>query len=135
MAKPWQHGSCRLKHCRRSPDSPSRGGKLSSSRPSENKGRGSTWISHRWWETPPRPPAPAPAVAVIGLAGGRVRTRASGQGTGVHGLGWQEDKVACLQTLKGTPFSAAPHPAPPRCFLDAPQGEELVRDRQAHPGT
>lgn len=81
------------------------------------------------------PTAPAPEVAVIGLDGGRVLTRASGQGTGVHGQGWKEDKVACLQTMKGATFSADPHPEPPRCFLDAPKVDQMVRDIQAHHGT
>lgn len=80
------------------------------------------------------PTAPAPAVAVIGLDGGRVLTRASGQGTGVHGQGWKEDKVACLQTMEGTTFSADPHPEPPKCFLDAPKVDEMVRDIQANHG-
>jgi hypothetical protein len=78
------------------------------------------------------PMAAAPEVAVIGLDGGRVLTRESGQGTGVHGQGWKEDKVACLQTMKGATFSEDPHPEPPRCFLDAPKVDEMVRDIQAN---
>jgi hypothetical protein len=80
------------------------------------------------------PTAPAPEVAVIGLDGGRVLTRESGQGTGVHGQGWKEDKVACLQTMKGATFDADPHPEPPKCFLDAPKVDEMVRDIQANHG-
>jgi hypothetical protein len=81
------------------------------------------------------PTAPAPEVAVIGLDGGRVLTRESGQGTGVHGQGWKEDKVACLQTMKGATFDADPHPEPPKCFLDAPKVDQMVRDIQANHGT
>ncbi len=82
-----------------------------------------------------KPPAAAAAeVAVIGLDGGRVQTRQSGQGTGVHGQGWKEDKVACLQTMKGTTFSVDPHPEPPKCFLDAPKVDQMVRDIQANHG-
>ena len=81
------------------------------------------------------PTAAAAAVAVIGLDGGRVLTRASGQGTGVHGQGWKEDKVACLQTMTGATFSVDPHPEPPRCFLDAPKVDQMVRDIQANHGT
>jgi hypothetical protein len=81
------------------------------------------------------PAAAAPEVAVIGLDGGRVLTRASGQGTGVHDQKWKEDKVACLQTMKGATFRADPHPQPPRCFLDAPKVDEMVRDIQANHGT
>jgi hypothetical protein len=81
------------------------------------------------------PLAAAPEVAVIGLDGGRVLTRESGQGTGVHGQGWKEDKVACLQTMTGATFTEDPHPEPPRCFLDAPKVDEMVRDLQANHGT
>ena len=80
------------------------------------------------------PTAAAPEVAVIGLDGGRVLTRASGQGTGVHGQGWKEDKVACLQTMKGATFTDDPHPEPPKCFLDAPTVDQMVRDIQANHG-
>ena len=80
------------------------------------------------------PTAAAPEVAVIGLDGGRVMTRESGQGTGVHGQGWKEDKVACLQTMKGVTFSVDPHPEPPKGFLDAPKVDQMVRDIQAHHG-
>jgi hypothetical protein len=80
------------------------------------------------------PLASAPEVAVIGLDGGRVLTRASGRGTGVHGQGWKEDKVACLQTMVGETFSTDPHPEPPQCFLDAPKVDEMVRDIQANHG-
>jgi hypothetical protein len=80
------------------------------------------------------PTAAAPEIAVIGLDGGRVLTRQSGQGSGVHGQGWKEDKVACLQTMTGPTFSADPHPEPPRCFLDAPEVDKMVRDIQANHG-
>lgn len=80
------------------------------------------------------PTTPVPEVAVIGLDGGRVLTRASGQGSGVHGQGWKEDKVACLQTMTGETFDSDPHPQPPRCFLDAPKVDEMVRDIQANHG-
>lgn len=80
------------------------------------------------------PTAPAPAVAVIGLDGGRVLTRASGQGVGVHGQGWKEDKIACLQKMAGETFDTDPHPEPPKCFLDAPKVDEMVRDIQANHG-
>jgi hypothetical protein len=81
------------------------------------------------------PTEAAPEVAVVGLDGGRVLTRESDQGTGVHGQGWKEDKVACLQTMTGATFSEDPHPQPPRCFLDAPKVDDMVRDIQANHGT
>src|SRR5262249_59375392 len=86
---------------------------------------------------PPRrhpPPRPPPPVVAIGLDGGRLLTRATGQGPGVHEQQWKEDKVACLLALEGPTFATDPHPQPPRCFLDAPRVDEMVRDIQAHHG-
>jgi hypothetical protein len=80
------------------------------------------------------PSQPAPQVAAIGLDGGRLLTRATGQGPGVHDQQWKEDKVACLQALECPTFAADPHPEPPRCFLDAPRVDEMVQDIQAHHG-
>jgi hypothetical protein len=82
----------------------------------------------------PPPQRPAPQVAVVALDGGRLQTRATGQGRGVHGQQWKEDKVACLLALEGPTFAADPHPQPPRCFLDAPRVDEMVREIQAHHG-
>jgi hypothetical protein len=82
-----------------------------------------------------QPPQQAPPqVAAIALDGGRIQTRATGQGVGVHQQQWKEDKVACLLRLQGPTFAADPHPQPPRCFLDAPRVDEMVRDIQAHHG-
>jgi hypothetical protein len=88
------------------------------------------YIHHRRQE----PQGAAPEVVAIGLDGGRMMTRAPGQGVGVHDEGWKEDKVACLLTLKGQTFAEDPHPEPPKCFLDAPEVDKLVRDIQAHHG-
>src|SRR5262249_18422630 len=48
-----------------------------------------------------QPSAAAPQRVAIALDGGRLLTRASGQGPGVHGEQWKEDKVACLLSLEG----------------------------------
>jgi hypothetical protein len=80
------------------------------------------------------PAAPVPEVVAIGLDGGRIMTRTPGQGVGVHDQAWKEDKVACLLTFKGETFADDPHPQPPKCFLDAPKVDKLVRDIQAHHG-
>ena len=88
------------------------------------------YIHHRRVE----PTAEAPELVAIALDGGRVMTRESGQGTGVHGEQWKEDKAACLLTLKGQAFAEDPHPEPPRCFLDAPEVDKLVREIQANHG-
>jgi hypothetical protein len=88
------------------------------------------YVHHR--RQPPQ--EPAPDIAVIGMDGGRVMTRAAEQGPGVHDEQWKEDKVACLLSMKGQTFAEDPHPEPPRCFLDAPKVDELVRDIQSHHG-
>lgn len=88
------------------------------------------YVHHRRQE----PAAAAPQLVAVALDGGRVMTRESGQGTGVHGKQWKEDKVACLLTLEGKTFAEDPHPQPPRCFLDAPEVDKLVREIQAHHG-
>jgi len=81
-----------------------------------------------------QPPPAAPAIAVVALDGGRVLTRAEGQGPGVHERHWKEDKVACLLSMTGATFTADPHPDPPRCFLDPPEVDKLVRELQAQQG-
>ena len=87
-------------------------------------------VHHRRTE----PTAPVPVVAAIALDGGRAMTRESGQGPGVHGEQWKEDKVACLLTFEGKTDTDDPHPEPPRCFLDAPEVDKLVREIQANHG-
>ena len=82
----------------------------------------------------PPPEDAAPEIAVIGMDGGRVMTRATDQGPGVHDEQWKEDKVACLLSMQGQTFADDPHPEPPRCFMDAPKVDELVRDIQSHHG-
>lgn len=81
-----------------------------------------------------RPTVPAPPVVAVALDGGRIQTRGSAQGPGVHEQQWKEDKVACLLTFEGETFAEDPHPEPPRCFLDAPRVDEMVREIQAHHG-
>lgn len=80
------------------------------------------------------PKTPVPERVAIALDGGRLLTRESGQGPGVHGEQWKEDKVACLLTLEGQTVAEDPHPQPPRCFLDAPKVDELVREIQSNHG-
>lgn len=88
------------------------------------------FVHHRRRE----PTLAAPQLVAVALDGGRILTRESGQGPGVHGNQWKEDKVACLLTLQGQTFAEDPHPQPPRCFLDGPEVDKLVREIQSHHG-
>ncbi len=67
-------------------------------------------------------------IACVEVDGGRMRTRASGRGRGVHEHGWKETKVAALWRMTGATFSSDPHPEPPRCFLDPKHVPKMVRE-------
>jgi hypothetical protein len=88
------------------------------------------YVHHRRQE----PTTPTPEAVAIAMDGGRIMTRTPGQGKGVHGQAWKEDKVACLLSLTGATFTEDPHPEPPKCFLDAPQVDKMVREIQANHG-
>lgn len=67
-------------------------------------------------------------IACVQVDGGRIRTRAPGQGRGVHEHGWKETKVAALWRMEGPTFEDDPHPQPPRCFLDQKHVPKMVRE-------
>ena len=91
------------------------------------------YLHHR--RTPSAEPVPA-SVAVT-VDGGRIltRTTCTGAGPGVHGHGWKEDKIACLQVLDGPSFTADPHPEPPRAFLDSEHVDKMVREFHSQRGS
>jgi hypothetical protein len=62
---------------------------------------------------------PGHELAVVFVDGGRVQLRAEGQGPGVHGERWGEDKIARLQTMKTQTHAVDPCPLVPRCFQHA----------------
>lgn len=66
-----------------------------------------------------RPESP-PQLAVVECDGGRIRTRESGHGPGVHRTaeGWRETKNACLIRAAARTFADDPQPEPPECFRD-----------------
>jgi hypothetical protein len=74
--------------------------------------------------------AEPPAVAVVEVDGGRLGTRASGAGPGVHQPQPKEDKVACLVSMSSTTHDTDPQPEPPPAFRDAPRVARLVRQLQ-----
>jgi hypothetical protein len=52
-------------------------------------------------------------IACVEVDGGRMQTRAAGEGPGVHDCGWKETKVAALWKMTGPTFETDPHPGHP----------------------
>lgn len=71
--------------------------------------------------------AAAPEAVAVEVDGGRLRTRAAGQGRGVHDKENKEDKVACLVTLRSVARADDPQPEPPPSFLQPRRIQRLVR--------
>lgn len=61
-----------------------------------------------------------PQVAIISSDGGRIRTRKTGCGPGVHlrGKGWNETKNALFVSATSETSTSDPEPEPPPCFFD-----------------
>jgi hypothetical protein len=90
-------------------------------------------VQQRRRELPVRVAAIPEAVAAE-VDGGRLRTRAVGQGPGVHEQQNQEDKIACLVTLKTQEHQADPQPQPPESFLEPRRVRRLVQQMQGQAG-
>jgi hypothetical protein len=71
--------------------------------------------------------AAAPQAVAVEVDGGRLRTRASGCGPGVHQPENKEDKLACLVTLRSQEYAVDPQPEPPPSFLQPRRIQRLVR--------
>jgi hypothetical protein len=78
--------------------------------------------------------AATPAAVAVEVDGGRVRTRASGAGPGVHDAQNKEDKVACLVTLESEVSAQDPQPEPPPSFLQPRRVERLVQQMAGQAG-
>jgi hypothetical protein len=70
--------------------------------------------------------AEAPDAVAVEVDGGRLRTRAPGQGRGVHDKENKENKVACLVTLRSAERAHDPCPEPPPSFLQPRRIQRLV---------
>ena len=72
------------------------------------------------WQTVLTGEVPVPSVAIVEFDGGRIRTRKTGCGPGVHldGKGWNESKNAIFVSATSETSEADPQPLPPKCFLD-----------------
>jgi hypothetical protein len=71
--------------------------------------------------------ATAPDVVAVEIDGGRLRTRGTGQGPGVHEAQNQEDKIACLVTLTRVEHAQDPQPEPPPSFVEPRRIQRLVQ--------
>ena len=62
-----------------------------------------------------------PSLAIAKFDGGRIRTRRTGCGPGVHldSKGWNETKNAILVSAASETSEVDPQPLPPACFLDS----------------
>lgn len=61
-----------------------------------------------------------PSLAIVKFDGGRIRTRKTGCGPGVHldSKGWNETKNAIFVSATSETSEVDPQPLPPTCFLD-----------------
>jgi hypothetical protein len=85
-------------------------------------------VAHRRRQLDPEAAPPAPdLVAVAEVDGGRLRTRASGCGPGVHQAQHKEDKIACLVSLPSPTHAQDPQPEPPPSFQEPRRVQRLVR--------
>jgi hypothetical protein len=73
----------------------------------------------------PRVPT-TPDAVVVEVDGGRLRTRATGCGPGVHGAEGKEDKIACLATFTAVAGDTDPCPEPPPSFVEPRRIQRLV---------
>jgi hypothetical protein len=86
-------------------------------------------VAHRRRQLPVRVAATPQAVAVE-VDGGRLRTRATDCGPGVHEHKNKEDKIACLVTLQSDVHETDPQPQPPERFLVPRRVQRLVQQMQ-----
>ena len=75
-----------------------------------------------------------PAAVVVEIDGGRLRTRAPGEGRGVHQAENKEDKIACLATLQSAAHGHDPQPQPPASFLQPRRVQRLVQQMAGQAG-
>jgi hypothetical protein len=90
-------------------------------------------VQRRRRELPVRVAA-TPEVVAVEVDGGRLRTRETGAGPGVHGKQNKEDKVACLVSLQSEVHEQDPRPEPPESFLEPRRVQRLVQAMKGQAG-
>ncbi len=78
--------------------------------------------------------AATPGVVAVEVDGGRLRTRATDAGAGVHAAQNKEDKIACLVSLESKVSAQDPQPEPPPSFLLPRRVERLVQQMAGQAG-
>lgn len=73
------------------------------------------------------PPATPIDLAAVFTDGGRMRTRETGRGRGVHNARWRETKNAAFHRMISKSFEIDPQPELPDCFCNEGYVEKLVR--------
>jgi hypothetical protein len=90
-------------------------------------------VGHRRRQLPPQA-LNAPELAAVEVDGGRMFTRESGCGPGVHQAEPKEDKLGCLLSMQGRTHEQDPQPEPPAAFRDSPRVARLVQRVHGGPG-
>lgn len=76
-------------------------------------------------QLPPR--VTPPGLGVVEVDGGRLGTRQSGCGPGIHQPQPKEDKIACLISMASVEHDHDPQPEPPPSFVDTRRVQRLVQ--------
>jgi len=75
-----------------------------------------------------------PEAVVVEVDGGRIRTRAAAAAPGVHDAPNQEDKIACLATLRSATLASDPQPEPPPSWQCPRRVQRLVQQMKGEAG-
>jgi hypothetical protein len=78
--------------------------------------------------------AATPEVVAVEVDGGRIRTRATGAGPGVHDAQNKEDKIACLVSLHSEVSPRDPQAEPPPSLLQPRRVQRLVQQMAGQAG-
>jgi hypothetical protein len=89
-------------------------------------------IRRRRRQLPARVATP-PEVVAVEVDGGRLRTRATDAGPGVHHAQHKEDKIACLVSLQSDRHDQDPTPEPAESFIQPRRVQRLVREMKGLP--
>ncbi len=89
------------------------------------------------WQMILKGEVPVPSLAIVEFDGGRIRTRKSDCGPGVHldGKGWNETKNAIFVSATSETSEVDPQPDPPACFLDTGHVSKLTEKAKTRENT